>query len=215
MKLQRFGLVLLLFMITVLLQSCGNGGNTDTSGSLTLSSPTATDNKDGSFSVTTTATYSPPAGAVPNGVVINIVESVNGIIISNTNHTLTDSNAVVMTYLVYQSTQTSSVVTIDASIGGMSSQVSATIPALANISATPVNFLQTDAAGTSKTTSITGGVGGYSIVSVSAPADLNVSISGSTLTVTTLNVPGTTSKSATIKVQDLNGNQGVVPVSYF
>ena len=61
MKAVRYLTVLLSLSIVMMMQACGDG-NSDTAGSLTISTPTTTDNKDGSYSVSATVTYAPPAG---------------------------------------------------------------------------------------------------------------------------------------------------------
>jgi len=218
MKLPRFAFVLLMLIATALLQSCGSGSKSDTGGSLTLSSPTITNNTDGTYSVTTTATYIPPAGKVPNGVVIKISETENGVLGSSFEDTLTDSNAVIRTFVVVQSTQASKQVVVTASIGDMTSSVLAIVPALATVSATPVQFLSSDPAGTPRITTISGGIAPYTLVAVST-ADISASLNGTTLTVTNLVAPavGATpvATPATVSVNDSIGNTSNVQVVYF
>jgi len=62
----------MLIACAILMVGCGSGGGGDssTNGTLTLSTPTATNKGDGNYNVSALATYVPPAGKVPNGVVI-------------------------------------------------------------------------------------------------------------------------------------------------
>lgn len=214
MRLHRIGRLFVLLLTVVLISSCGSGTKTDTSGSLTLSSPTKVDNTDGTYFVSTKVTYTPPAGKVPNGVVINIKELEDGIIVQNFNDTLTDSNTVDHSFTVKQSTLSSVRVDIIASIGDMTSSVAAIVPALAAVSATPIQYLQTDPAGTVKTTTISGGIAPYTLVSSSTP-ELTVSLTGATFSATTRNLPGPTGLTQEFTVSDSKGNLGTVQVNFF
>jgi len=76
MKASRIYLVLLLIAISFVLQACGSGtGASDTNGALTLSKPTATVTAPGSglYSVSSTITFTPPAGKNAQGVIVDIV----------------------------------------------------------------------------------------------------------------------------------------------
>lgn len=83
MKLKYY---LLLLMLALVLQSCGSGGGSDTMGVLTVSTPAVTGGaKSGDIaSVAFTVTYTPPAGKVPNGVIIHtkINDAVGNLIFS-------------------------------------------------------------------------------------------------------------------------------------
>lgn len=222
MKLQHLGRMLLIMSAVFFLQSCGNGGSTDTSGSLSLSALTSTNNTDGTFTVSTSVTYTPPAGKVPNGVVIKIVETDilgDGSVTSFTSeHTLTDSNTIDLGFHVNQSTSSSTTVVINASIGAMSSQRTAVVPALAAVSALPIQFLSADPAGTPHTTTITGGIAPYSLVEVST-AEISATLSGTTLTVINLVAPAIgaapVATIGTVTVRDSIGNTSPVQVTYF
>ena len=124
------GSVLLLFSICVLL-SCGNN-NTDTSGTLTIGTPTVTAFSCGLQTVAATITYTPPtlvSGAVPNGVQIVVSESENGVLMHRQTATLSDSPSVTYTYAIQQIIGTPIEVAISASIGSMNSSVLTVVPA--------------------------------------------------------------------------------------
>ena len=213
MNFYRYFKSLTIVFCFLLLQSCGNA-KTDTNGSLSLSEPTLKANGDGTYAVSTTATYTTPVGKVPNGVVIHFTETENGIEAYSFDDTLTSSNSVIRTFIVNQSTSSSVRVGIIASIGDMTSSVLTVVPALAGVNSSLIQFLQTDPAGTTKTTTITGGIAPYSLLTVST-ADLNVSLSGATFSVTTINVPGISSKTQNFTIRDSMGNSGTVQVNYF
>jgi hypothetical protein len=131
MKLFRyFGSVLLLFAIVVL-QSCGNN-NTDTSGNLTIGTPTVTAFSCGLQTVGAIITFTPSTlvtGSVPNGVQVVVSETENGVLMHRKTVTLTDSPTFSVTYPIQQIIGTPIAVTISASIGSMNSSVLAIIPA--------------------------------------------------------------------------------------
>lgn len=124
MKLARIG-VLMLFLSAFALQSCGSS-KSDTSGTLTISKPTVTDQKCGIHTVDATVTYTPPVGKVPNGVQVVVSEFEDGILMHRTTETLTDSPSVNFTYVVSHQNQVT--VSIDAAIGDMNSSVVAFVP---------------------------------------------------------------------------------------
>jgi hypothetical protein len=137
MKLFRyFGAVLILFAILAS-QSCGNN-NTDTSGNLTVGTPTTTTASCGVQTVSATITYTPPAlvtgpSAVPNGVQVAVSEFENGVLMHTHTQTLTDSPTFTMYYTVSQQLNTGPTqVVVSASIGSMNSSAIATIAAFIN-----------------------------------------------------------------------------------
>ena len=215
MKSIRFVLLLLVLITFSMLQACGSGGGTsDTAGSLTISAPTSTDNKDGSFSVSATVTYTPPAGKSAQGVVVTTTATDNfGNSRSNSATLTSGSNSVIYTYRVAQSVGTSSSLSIVSNIGGMTSSVSIVIPAITPLSAPSVQFTSVDPLGTNKTSAIAGGIQPYTLVSVST-TDISVTLTGTTLNVTN-NKSGVSPATATITVSDAFGSRLTVSVSYF
>jgi len=223
MKLLRFGLILMIFIMSVFLQSCGSGGGSDTSGSLTLSALASTNNNNGSFNVSTTVTFTPPAGKVPNGVEIKRVVTVqvgagNPVSISLDPIVLDDSPTRFMSITIPQSTAASTNVRIVVSIGDKTSSDSIVIPALAPVSALPIQFLSTDPAGTSRTTTISGGIAPYSLQNIST-TELTATLTGTTLTVINQIAPATgatpVATVGTVTVGDSNGSSFDVNVTYF
>lgn len=124
--------LLLLLMLIFLLSSCGSGGGTDTNGILTLTTPTVTGGTtNGSFaSISYTVSYTPPAGKVPNGVLIQqkILNS-SGVVVSGpTDFQLTSSNSFVTGFTV-TATTSQQLFFIQLSIGSMTAGTSVVIPA--------------------------------------------------------------------------------------
>ena len=215
MKALRYLAVHLLISIIMMLQACGSGGGTsDSAGSLTISSPTITDNNDGSFSVSATVTYAPPAGKSAQGVVVTTTATDSFGNVTSNNSTLTSgSNSVVYTYHVLQNIGTSTSLFIVSNIGGMNASVSAVIPAISPLSAPSIQFKSTDALGTNLTSGITGGVKPYRLVSVST-TDISATLIGLTLNVVN-NKTGSTPTTATINISDSIGSNLAVSVKYF
>ena len=226
MKFIRYFFVLSLLIIVFLLQACGSGGGTsDTAGSLTISTPTSTDNKDGSFSVTATVTYTPPAGKTAQGVVVTTTFTDSFGNVKPYTATLTSgSNSVIYSYRVFQSVGSSSTLSIVSNIGGMVAGVSVVVPAITPLSATAIQFKATDAGGTALSSAITGGVLPYSVdipaTNLLSPtiADLTYTLNGTTLNVTLNNTPSLltpVARSATIIIIDSLLNSVSVSVKYF
>jgi hypothetical protein len=214
MKAIRYLTVLLSLTVIMMMQACGSGGTSDTAGSLTVSAPTSTNNNDGSFSVSATVTYTPPAGKSAQGVVVTTTATDSFGNSRTDNATLTSgSNSVIYTYRVKQNVGFSSSLSIVSNIGGMVSGVSIVIPAITPMGAPAVQFKSTDAPGTVLTSAITGGIAPYSFVSVSTTA-LSVQLLGTSLNVTN-STTGVTTANATIVVSDANGSMLTVPVGYF
>ena len=135
MKLFRyFGTTLILFAILVL-QSCGNN-NTDTSGTLSIATPTVGASSCGQQTVSATITYTPPllvTGATPNGVQVVVSEFENDVLMHTHTETLNDSPSFTLEYLVSQQFNSGPTrVEISASIGSMNSSVLTIIPAFTN-----------------------------------------------------------------------------------
>jgi hypothetical protein len=131
MKLFRYYRAVLLLFAILALQSCGNN-KTDTSGNLTIGTPTVTAFSCGLQTVTATVTYTPPTlvtGAVPNGVQIVVSETENGVLMHRQTETLSDNPTVSITYPISQIIGTPIEVAISASIGSMNSSVLTVIPA--------------------------------------------------------------------------------------
>ena len=122
---------LIVLLVFALMPACGSGGDSDTAGSLTMSSPTPTDNKDGTYSVSTTVTYTPPIGKSAQGVVITTTATDSFGVVSTDKATLTSgSNSVIYSFLVDQKVGSSNRLSIESSIGSMTASVGVTIPAL-------------------------------------------------------------------------------------
>jgi hypothetical protein len=196
-----------------MLQSCG-GGSTDTAGALTISTPTTTDNKDGSYSVSATVTYAPPAGKTAQGVVVSTSATDSFGNFRTDSHTFTSgSNSVTYTFYVVQSVGSSTGLSIVSNIGDMRAGVSVVIPAIPPMGAPSVQFKSTDAPGTVLTSAISGGITPYSLVSVSTTA-LSATLVGTTLNVTNTTT-GINTANATIVVRDGSGSVLSIPVGYF
>jgi hypothetical protein len=214
MKAVRYLAVLLSLSIVMMLQACGDSGNSDTFGSLTISTPSATDNKDGSYSVSATVTYAPPAGKTAQGVEVTTSATDSYGNIKSATHTFTSgSNSVTYTFYVLQSVGSSTGLSIVSNIGDMRSGVSVVIPAIVPMGAPSVQFKSTDAPGTVLTSAISGGIAPYVFVSVST-TDLSASVIGSTLNVTNTTT-GINTANATVVVRDGSGSLLSIPVGYF
>jgi|SRR6185369_8635947 len=132
MKVVRFFTVVFSIAIVMMVQACGDGGGSDTSGVLTLSTPAVTAGaKIGDISsVSYTVTYTPPAGKVPNGVVIQqkILDS-SGVVITGPTDFQLYSNTSFNTGFTVNTASTQQVFSIDLSIGSMKAGTSVIIPA--------------------------------------------------------------------------------------
>ncbi|MBK5276690.1 MAG: hypothetical protein JJE30_16800 [Desulfuromonadales bacterium] len=223
----RFISVLLLIPIFMSLQACGSGGGTsDTSGTLTVSTATVSDNGDGTSLVTVTATYIPPAGKTAQGVVISIVATSNFGYAQSVNPSLNSlSNSVIQSFSIPQQLGTSTQVVITASIGGMTSGVLAIVPKFTPTTlAVPisvVNYTVSDLAGTDKFINFTGGTAPFTVVS-SVLADINSTIfdsftlGGGTIRIRLLNSNvNSVASTATVTVSDAAGGSVPITVNYF
>ena len=133
MKALRCLTVFLSIAIIMMLQACGGGGGgSDTNGVLTLSVPTVTAGaKIGDISsVSYTVTYTPPAGKVPNGVIIQqkILDSSGAVVFGPTDFQLY-SNTSFNTGFPVNATAAQQLFSIDLSIGSMTAGTSVIIPA--------------------------------------------------------------------------------------
>lgn len=127
MKVFRCLAVLLSISIIMIMQGCGAGS--DTSGALTLTAPTSVDNKDGSYSVSTTVSYVPAGGKSAEGVVITTTATDSFGVVTTDKATLTSgSNSVTYTFQVSQYVGSSNRLSIVSSIGDMTASVGITIP---------------------------------------------------------------------------------------
>lgn len=221
MKGFRYIVLFSLILCSVMLQACGGGGgSSDTAGSLTLSAPTSTSNGDGTYTVSSTVTYTPPAGKSAQGVVVSMSVSDLFGVINSSSHTLTSgSNSFNYSYpQIFQLVGVSNHVSIVSNIGEMKSSVGVNIPALTALSALPIDFLVGEAAspGTTKSTTISGGVGTYVLTSpASVDGVLTISIAGSILTVKYISASTATSASTVVTIRDGVGATLNIPVSYF
>lgn len=220
MKTKGWQVLLLVMMatVTVMLTGCGNGGgNMATNGTLTLANISVTDLSGGKYAVETTATFTPASGTnVAGGPEIEYTA-----IFGTTTRTGkvipqgTTGTAVIGPWEVDQ-TFAPVVITITASTGGLAATKKTSIPAIASLSAAPatVAFLNTDAAGTSKTVVVAGGFSPYTVASA-APGDISATISGSNVTIAKLVATNQASTSTTVTVTDNRGNQTPIIVGYF
>lgn len=217
MKSFRLIAYLLVLIISSLLQGCGSGSGNNTNGSLSVSDLTITDQTGGTYLVSGTATYTPPSGKEPTGEQISFNASFRtptGTPTIRSNTVYLDSTGIAQfpAYFITQGTEPV-LVTVMASIGGLSAQKSSSVPAIASLSATPspLVFALTD---TSKTVVLSGGFTPYT-PSITV-ADLSVTLSGTTtLIVTKTTATGVIQKFATITVTDSRSNTLSIPVTYF
>jgi len=130
MKLSKF-IFILFFLLMPIIQSCGSGGGSDTSGVLTMSTPSVSGGaKIGEFAnVTFTVTYTPPTGKVPNGTMIktSIIDG-NGDVVS-TYDTQLYSNTSYNTGFSVPATAAQQLYSIHLSIGTMTAGSNVIIPA--------------------------------------------------------------------------------------
>lgn len=170
MKIMRCFAVLLSISVILAMQGCGS----DTSGALTMTTPTSDNNGDGSYSVSTTVSYTPSGGKSAEGVKINISVYEDNVITITDELTLTSgSNSVKYTIRkVNQIPGTTKYVTIVATIGDMKAIDGTVIDALSPLSAGSIDFIASEAVapGTTKTSTISGGIGTYSLLTPS-PVD--------------------------------------------
>lgn len=125
----------LFFTLTIfsLMLGCGGGAQSDTAGALTLTAPVASDNSDGTYTVSTTISYVPPAGKNAQGleVVVTTSDSIGTVITPLTHAFSSGSNSFTYSFShIPQLTGSSNSVRIVASIGGMTASGTVIVPAL-------------------------------------------------------------------------------------
>ena len=215
MKSLRLATLILMSLATMILQSCGNGNNTN--GTLTISTPTVVGPTGGLYTISETITYTPPAGTVPNGVEVDVtINNPNNTPSATTQkQTLNSSGAFTITDTALQGAD-SVVYSVSATTGGLISSVSTILAGITPLNATPspIVFASTDLAGTVKTSTIAGGISPYAVTGNSS-ADLIATIAGSTLSVTKTSLTGAVQKTATITVTDAAGSTIPIIVIYF
>lgn len=128
----RILLIFVLFVSSLLLQSCGSGGGgSDTNGVLTVSAPAVTGGaKVGDVAtVTFTVTYTTPPGKSPNGLVIatKIVDA-SGAVVASYNTQLYSNNSYNDSFSV-SAASAQQFYGIHLSIGSMTAGTSVVIPA--------------------------------------------------------------------------------------
>lgn len=220
-SLQLLTVLVSIFIITML-QACGSGsGSSDTAGALTISTPAAADNGDGTSSVSFTVTYAPPSGKTAQGVVVSV--NVNGF--TDTATLTSGSNSVTYSFPATNG----STLSISASVNSMTSSRIFFVPATAitagtvtalSVAPTTADFIFADLAGSTKTIVISGGTAPYTVVS-SVPADIAAIMATATNVTVTLNnsavsaSPGTSSN-ATVTVTDsaTPASTKTIPVTY-
>lgn len=228
MNVFRYLVVMFTISCIMMMQACGSSSSSigaDTSGALTLSVPSKTDNGNGTFTVSTTVTYVPPAGKSAQGVVVSLLTTDDSGVPVPSAHTLTSgSNSFVYSILVYQDLVFANHVSIVAAIGSMTASVSTiipkfTFPALAVPNPT-VTFAPAALAGASVVVPFTGGTSPFT-VSSSVPADITAAITtddfpslsgGGTLTVTLVNA-NVTNVVSTATVTLTDSASGSVPIT--
>lgn len=221
MKLLRYGLIISLLIVTIVIQSCGGGSEKETNGSLAISDPSVKGPSNGIFTISETVTYTPPSGKVPNSVPVVVTITINGISTAPTStHYLDSTGRFTITDYVQQAAN-SVIYTVSATTGDLKSSVATVLAgssATTTLSATPssILFTSTDAVGTVKTSTISGGVTPYAVtVNDDSADDLEVTISGSTMSVTKISSPGAVQKQGTITVTDDLGTSITIIVDYY
>ena len=209
-------LLLLCVVLNVWLAGCGVGS---TDGTLTLSPVVSTDKTGGTYNISASATYVPPAGSVPNGARISFSWSATPAgsstsVPGSATTTLGADGIGTVSFDVNQTT-VPIYVTVTATIGDLSQNSQVTIPPVTTFSATPavLTFPQASPAGTSLTITLAGTYTPYSATSSSS--DINVGVNGNTVTVIKISTTGTIQKNASVTLSDSKGTVIQVPVSYY
>jgi hypothetical protein len=147
------------------------------------------------------------------------VFTLSGTTQSFTDDLRTDSTGTVTrSYQIQQTTQTL-YVKVRAYSQGLSDEKTISIPGLTGMSASPaaIGFSATDAAGTTKTLTVSGGLAPYT--ATINTTDLSIVASGANSWIVTklTGTPGlgATGKTAQIVIKDSTNAQLIVPVSYF
>lgn len=219
MRIFRCVKTLLVVFSIAMLSACGSGDG-DTNGTLNMDVITVTDLGGGNYTVQTNATYIPTGGKDPQGTEIDFDAT-----FATSTQTTTRSASIKLgttgvasvSWPVLQTTEPI-LVTIRASVGGLSDFDTKSVPAISPLSAAPaaVAFTNAEGIGVAKSITITGGYSPYT-VSSDTTADIGAQISGSVVTLTKfVNVSATpVSAAANVFITDNKGNQLTVPVGYF
>ncbi len=218
----------IIFSISVIMmiQGCGTGGgNSDTSGGLTLSTPTFTDNLNGTSIGSVTVTYTPSAGKSIQGVVVTISITTNsGTVLVNSTATFNSADTgKVLTFIAPNST----LIHISAAVNGMTAGTTAFVPSGAiptsslAVSSATAAFLATDVANTTTPpVNVSGGTLPWSVIST-VPLDIGASITQTpilgviTITLKNTATPPGLSNTATVIVTDAVGATKTITVTYF
>lgn len=228
MNVFRYLVAILIMSIIMMMQACGSGSSgigADTSGSLTMTKPTTSDRGDGTFDVSTTITYAPPAGKSAQGVKIKTIATDKLGAIGFDETTLTGSNSFTLTFNVSQFVGDSNYVSIESSIGGMTASVGVTIPAFTfpalAVPNPTVTFADTALANDTLPVIFTGGTADFAVISSdpnigAAVTTTNASLSGGgTITITLLTAnPAGVSTPATVTLTDSTGAFVLITVNY-
>lgn len=194
-------------------------GGSSTNGTLTLSPATATDKTGGVYTVAASATYTAPAGKVPNGAEIKFSWLATAAGSSNSTPgsatSTLGSNGVGTVYFDVNQATVPINIELTAKIGDLSQNSQLTIPEIVPFTAIPsvIAFAETDAASASQTITLTGTYLPYT--ATSSNLEINVSLNASTVTVSKTSVTGAIQKSTTITLSDGKGTIIQIPVSYY
>ncbi|MDA8429285.1 MAG: hypothetical protein M0T70_08525 [Geobacteraceae bacterium] len=188
MKVHRYIIILLTMCMFMMLQACGSG-NTDTSGALTLTTPTAKDNGDGTYSVSTTVTYAPPTGKSAQGVIVSLqISDSNGNTLTDRQTLTSGSNSFTYGLVVVQNNTSSTYVSLVASIGDMKSSTFVIVPKYTPpiaVTQSSVTFPDSTSLPSPVQLTISGGTAPYSVAS--STADIGAVVNTSTLTISLVN----------------------------
>ncbi|MBT0665637.1 hypothetical protein KI809_15110 [Geobacter pelophilus] len=180
MKLLR---IIFLVFICMSLFGCGDDGKV---GSLTLGTPFATNNGDGTYQVGATATYSNPSQSNLVGVSITfkLIDTATNTIISTFSDTTPTNGSFGCQWTVPQQLTPQGFLIV-ASSGGLEDTKSVSVPALGvlSVASSSITFTNTEPAPTIKQNAISGGTTPYSASSSNA-ALATVSVSGNAVSVT-------------------------------
>lgn len=235
MKIFRYLAVIFTISIIMMMQACGSGKSSgfgaDTSGTLTMTKTIDDSQKtNGLFLVSTTVTYTPPAGKTVQGLEVDMIatDGSGALVFAENDIPFTGSNSFTRSFLVQNISDASNFVTIAASIGGMKASVLAfipgfTFPTLAVADPT-VNFALAAPAGVTVDVPFTGGKSLFAAVS-SVPADITADITadnspslsgGGILTIKLKNADlGGVASTAIVTLTDSNGGSVPITVNYF
>lgn len=216
MKIARLIIVAISISIIMVIQGCGS----DTAGALTMTAPTVTDNGAGMSSVSTKVTYAPPTGKSAEGVEVNITVTDNISLFKTYAHKFTSgSNSFDYSFIVSQDIGSSRYLSVVSSIGDMKASSIITVPGITPMSAQPIDFIAGEAVspGTTKTTTISGGVGPYILTSSSTVNGVltNISIAGTVLSVKYISTTTASLLTTQVIITDGVGSTLNIPVTYY